>query len=85
MNNQFNNITSGVENLKSFTVVPGLDAYATDAELEAVELYRGYPVPLLQFTSICCILFMIIGIPGNLITILALSRCKKVSFIVKLH
>lgn len=33
---------------------------------------------LLNFASICCLLFMLLGIPGNLFTILALARCKKV-------
>lgn len=43
------------------------------------ELFRGYPAPLLHFATICCILFILLGIPGNLGTIIALYRCKKVS------
>jgi hypothetical protein len=27
----------------------------------------------------CCLVFMLCGLPGNIITILALYRCKKVS------
>ncbi|XP_068629624.1 G-protein coupled receptor moody [Battus philenor] len=58
--------------------VVGLDEYNTDAELAAVELFKDYPEGLLRFASICCVLFMLVGIPGNLITIIALARCKKV-------
>ncbi|XP_052742060.1 G-protein coupled receptor moody [Bicyclus anynana] len=56
----------------------GLDDYATDEELAAVELFKDYPEALLRFASVCCVLFMLVGIPGNLITIVALARCKKV-------
>ncbi|XP_043784123.1 dopamine receptor 3-like [Apis laboriosa] len=41
-------------------------------------LFVGYPRWLLQFAAGCCILFMLIGIPGNLFTIVALFRTKKV-------
>lgn len=47
--------------------------------LERVELFRGYPALLLQAAAACCLLFVIVGVPGNLITIIALNRCKKVS------
>lgn len=57
----------------------GVTEYGSDAELAAVELFRDYPEPLLHFASVCCVLFMLVGIPGNLITIVALARCKKVS------
>lgn len=53
--------------------------YGSDEELAAVALFRDYPEPLLRFASVCCVLFMLVGIPGNLITIVALARCKKVS------
>lgn len=56
----------------------GLDTYNTDEELAAVELFKDYPEGLLRFASVCCVLFMLVGIPGNLITIVALARCKKV-------
>ncbi|XP_041981136.1 G-protein coupled receptor moody-like [Aricia agestis] len=55
----------------------GLDNY-TDEELASVELFKDYPEGLLRFASVCCVLFMLVGIPGNLITIVALARCKKV-------
>ncbi|KAL0878945.1 hypothetical protein ABMA27_003938 [Loxostege sticticalis] len=58
--------------------VLGLDEYESDEALAAVELFVGYPDALLTFASICCGVFMVIGIPGNLITIVALARCKKV-------
>jgi len=41
-------------------------------------LFVGYPRWLLCFAAACCILFMLIGIPGNLITVIALFRTKKV-------
>lgn len=56
----------------------GFDTYNTDDELAAVELFKDYPEGLLRFASVCCVLFMLVGIPGNLITIVALARCKKV-------
>lgn len=58
--------------------VLGLDEYKSDAELAGVLLFKDYPEPLLRFASACCVLFMLVGIPGNLITIIALARCKKV-------
>lgn len=56
--------------------------YKTDEELASVVLFRDYPEGLLKFASACCILFMLVGIPGNLITIVALARCKKVRYFV---
>lgn len=44
-----------------------------------VVLFVGYPEWLLHFAAACCILFMLVGIPGNLITVIALFRTKKVS------
>lgn len=44
----------------------------------SVILFVGYPRWLLYFAATCCILFMLIGIPGNLITVIALFRTKKV-------
>lgn len=43
-----------------------------------VILFVGYPRWLLYFAATCCIIFMLIGIPGNLITVIALFRTKKV-------
>ncbi|XP_030037162.2 G-protein coupled receptor moody-like [Manduca sexta] len=59
-------------------LVPGLEEYEDSAALAAVKLYTDYPEWLLQFAGACCILFMVIGIPGNLVTIIALARCRKV-------
>lgn len=56
----------------------GVYEYKTDEELASVELFKDYPEALLRFASACCIMFMLVGIPGNLITIIALARCKKV-------
>ncbi|KAL0120151.1 hypothetical protein PUN28_008065 [Cardiocondyla obscurior] len=43
----------------------------------SVVLFVDYPRWLLGFAAACCILFMLIGIPGNLITMIALFRTKK--------
>lgn len=43
------------------------------------ELFSGYPSGLLTFASATCMVFILVGVPGNLITIIALARCKKVS------
>ncbi|CAB3247198.1 unnamed protein product [Arctia plantaginis] len=62
----------------------------SNTELETVELFRGYPDALLQFAVACCVIFILIGIPGNLITVIALGCCKKFRnataiFIINLH
>lgn len=36
-----------------------------------------YPRATTLFATVCCIVFIIFGISGNLVTILALSRCIK--------
>ena len=46
-------------------------------------LFPGISTGLLTFASISCILFILVGVPGNLITIIALARCKKVRKILK--
>ncbi|CAK1543191.1 unnamed protein product [Leptosia nina] len=47
-------------------------------KLDEVHLYKDYPEGLLRFATVCCFIFMAIGIPGNLITIIALARYEKV-------
>ena len=42
-------------------------------------LFADYPPHLLDFAVFCCVLFIVLGVPGNLITIIALVKCKKVS------
>ncbi|KAJ8719709.1 hypothetical protein PYW08_011884 [Mythimna loreyi] len=64
--------------------------YNSSEELASVVLFQCYPEALLQFASACCVVFMLIGIPGNLTTIVALARYKKVRnataiFIMNLH
>ncbi|XP_059222851.1 G-protein coupled receptor moody isoform X2 [Stomoxys calcitrans] len=41
------------------------------------ELFAGYSDELLNIATIGCILFMVIGVPGNILTIFALSRGKQ--------
>ncbi|CAL1675568.1 unnamed protein product [Lasius platythorax] len=58
----------------------GSDSVAIEELLQdpgSVILFVGYPRWLLYFAATCCILFMLIGIPGNLITVIALFRTKK--------
>lgn len=62
--------TSGVNDSFSVTTVNSSDV--------SEELFQGYSSTLLHFASACCVLFILVGIPGNLITIIALFRCKKV-------
>jgi hypothetical protein len=71
------NYTNGGYAVRNNSVL-GLDEYDSDEALAAVELFMDYPDWLLKFASLCCALFMLAGIPGNLITIIALARCKKV-------
>lgn len=59
----------------TFNVSTTNDTVTTDA---SEELFHGYSASLLHFASACCIIFILVGIPGNLITIIALFRCKKV-------
>ena len=59
----------------TFTVSTTNDTVTKDA---SEELFQGYSAALLHFASACCIIFILLGIPGNLITIIALFRCKKV-------
>lgn len=54
----------------------------TNISVQDIELFPKYSPLLLQFAAMCCGLFMIIGILGNLITIVALLKCKKVSTLV---
>ncbi|TMW48376.1 hypothetical protein DOY81_006546 [Sarcophaga bullata] len=41
------------------------------------ELFEGYSDELLNFAAIACIVFVVIGVPGNILTIVALSRGKQ--------
>ncbi|KAH9642535.1 hypothetical protein HF086_008945 [Spodoptera exigua] len=64
--------------------------YTSSEELASVGLYKCYPETLLTITFACHVVFMLIGIPGNLTTIIALAFCRKVRnataiFIINLH
>lgn len=43
----------------------------------SVDRWVQYPRATTIFATVCCILFIVVGILGNLITILALTRCAK--------
>ncbi|XP_059607345.1 G-protein coupled receptor moody [Phlebotomus argentipes] len=49
-----------------------------DTTISSGGLFENYADSLLKFASVMCMIFALIGIPGNLITIIALARCKKV-------
>lgn len=70
-----NNSLSAVTGNKSAW---NLTSYSTDGELAAVKLFTDYPEGLMKFATVCCYVFMVIGIPGNIVTIVALARYKKV-------
>lgn len=42
-----------------------------------IALFEKYPSELLYFAAACCIAFVIIGVPGNLITIIALAKSPR--------
>ncbi|XP_073980402.1 G-protein coupled receptor moody isoform X1 [Rhodnius prolixus] len=62
----------------SVTIAEGQDDEEILEDGLETELFHGYPAPLLTIATAFCLLFMMVGIPGNLITIIALFRCKKV-------
>ena len=51
---------------------------SSDHSVRSPPLLAEYPDALLQFAVAACILFMLVGVPGNFITILALLRYTKV-------
>jgi hypothetical protein len=53
--------------------------WAPDGAGPPRELFGQYPQELLDFAVAACIAFIMIGVPGNFITILALLRYSKVS------
>ncbi|XP_001355355.1 G-protein coupled receptor moody [Drosophila pseudoobscura] len=50
---------------------------AVDAAAAGNELFQGYSDELLTFAWVACIVFIIVGVPGNLLTIVALSRGRQ--------
>ncbi|XP_059482547.1 protein trapped in endoderm-1-like [Neocloeon triangulifer] len=60
------------------SLVANQSASSTDADFPGENLFKGYSPVLLDLAVACCVLFILLGIPGNLITIIALLRCKKV-------
>ena len=46
---------------------------------EPTQLFADYPDELLHFAVGACVLFTLLGVPGNFITIVALLRYTKVS------
>lgn len=73
------NSSNDVLTLNSDECYRGLDEYNSDEELASVPVFVDYPDALLNFSAACTIIVMIIGIPGNICTIVALSKYRKVS------
>ena len=46
-----------------------------------IMMLQDYPEWMLMSGFGCCVMFLVCGLPGNIITILALARCKKVSIL----
>lgn len=63
-NNQYNTNT-----LDDFTF--------SSVNTTSTAVFHDYPTALLHFGATCCIVFAIIGIPGNIISVIALVRCPR--------
>ncbi|XP_045773852.1 G-protein coupled receptor moody-like [Maniola jurtina] len=70
--------SSEMESIPNVLMNSSVVTALSDADLAAIELFKGYPDGLLKFATACCGIFMVIGIPGNIITIVALARYEKV-------
>uniref|UniRef100_A0A182NQC3 G-protein coupled receptors family 1 profile domain-containing protein n=1 Tax=Anopheles dirus TaxID=7168 RepID=A0A182NQC3_9DIPT len=44
---------------------------------DVIPLFTGYPRVLLNIATVTCISYMLVGVPGNLLTIVALVKSKK--------
>lgn len=70
------NITVG---LTSTTVSTTTAAMGPPTDDQLQPLFSQYPDELLHFAVGACVLFTLLGVPGNFITIVALLRYTKVS------
>lgn len=80
--------------LANMTMDKNISIYIDDIHISRMEnlnetVFSGYPRALLCFGAVCFVTFAIIGVLGNLISILALSRCTRLrnattAFIVNL-
>jgi hypothetical protein len=55
------------------------DGSSSGGSGEPAQLFADYPDELLHFAVGACVLFTLLGVPGNFITIVALLRYTKVS------
>uniref|UniRef100_A0A8W7PMU1 G-protein coupled receptors family 1 profile domain-containing protein n=1 Tax=Anopheles coluzzii TaxID=1518534 RepID=A0A8W7PMU1_ANOCL len=51
--------------------------FTNNGSSDAIPLYTGYPRVLLNIATVTCIAYMVVGVPGNLLTIVALVKSKK--------
>lgn len=65
--------------LQNISEIVNNSVFISDANLASVKLFEAYPDGLMKLATACCVIFMMIGIPGNIITIVALARYEKVS------
>uniref|UniRef100_A0A182K8F7 G-protein coupled receptors family 1 profile domain-containing protein n=1 Tax=Anopheles christyi TaxID=43041 RepID=A0A182K8F7_9DIPT len=56
---------------------PGHSNFTNNGSSDAIPLYTGYPRVLLNIATMTCIAYMVVGVPGNLLTIVALVKSKK--------
>lgn len=60
------------------TFINGSSGGSGSGGQESTQLFRDYPDELLHFAVGACVLFTLLGVPGNFITIVALLRYTKV-------
>lgn len=49
-----------------------------DEEANTQDLFPKVPEEITLFATFCCIIFIVLGIPGNLLTVVALARFQRV-------
>eukprot|EP00090_Calanus_glacialis_P015256 TRINITY_DN24110_c0_g1_i3.p1 TRINITY_DN24110_c0_g1~~TRINITY_DN24110_c0_g1_i3.p1 ORF type:complete len:495 (-),score=85.15 TRINITY_DN24110_c0_g1_i3:276-1760(-) len=78
----FSDNKSGDNVVRSHPGVLNVTSVVTNAtewrNLLNTTLFEDYPEWMLMSGFGCCVMFLVCGLPGNIITILALARCKKV-------
>ncbi|KAL9879953.1 G-protein coupled receptor moody isoform 1-T3 [Glossina fuscipes fuscipes] len=53
------------------------NAFLNKTTQTSYELFEGYNEKLLEFAAIACTVFLVIGVPGNILTIIALTKGKQ--------
>uniref|UniRef100_A0A1B0FP02 G-protein coupled receptors family 1 profile domain-containing protein n=1 Tax=Glossina morsitans morsitans TaxID=37546 RepID=A0A1B0FP02_GLOMM len=53
------------------------NAFFNKTTQTSYELFEGYNDKLLEFAAIACTVFLVVGVPGNILTIIALTKGKR--------